>query len=225
MKISFEKSLVSIGTKQYQVLKPIIDLSNLYVVQVQEHNHIIFGNEHSLEILANLLEYSSGNPNSIIYLNTKNSMLTEYLSECWSNIQKSFELVILHHSIQLKIHEWKQIRALRLKAMKRHTDTFIEFKNSTRNDSEYHYREHKDFLDINDRFETLFLVGSNRVFTDIALDTVSIRENGRELFLKFPGCHDHEHIDYYARKEYTKNYKYDGHFLCIDFYDRELWKR
>ncbi|MBG9733339.1 hypothetical protein ABD86_14550 [Paenibacillus alvei] len=135
MKISFEKSLVSIGTKQYQVLKPVIDLSNLYVFQVKEHNHIIFGNEHSLEILANLFEYSSNNPNSIIYLNTRNNMLTEYLSECWSNIQKSFDLVILHHSIQLKIHEWKQIRALRLRAMKSHTDAFVEIRNSTRNNS------------------------------------------------------------------------------------------
>ncbi|SDE66401.1 hypothetical protein SAMN04488542_101314 [Fontibacillus panacisegetis] len=226
MRNAFNKTTVILGKKQYHLITPKLDLSELYVVKLREQNHVIFGNEDCLLNLAKVFEFSIRNPSYIFYINSKVNKLTEYLSKCWSCDSKSYDLVILQHSIQLKIHEWKQIRELWRKSIKEPISPILEVDNKiTRNNREYFYSENVDFLDINDRFETLFLTGSNRVFKDISKDTLLIHDNGREQYLRFPGAHDHEHIDYYARRQYTQNYKYDGNFLCLDFYDRYLWKR
>lgn len=226
MSNEFDKTSIATGKKQYHLLTPKVDFSELYVVQLREQNHVIFGNENCLLNLAKVFEFSTRSPNYIFYLNTKANKLTDYLIESWSCDSKSYDLVIFHHSVQLKIHEWKQIRELWRRSRRETISPVLEVDiKKTKNNREYNYREHKDFLDINDRFDSLFLTGSSRVFKDISKDILLIHENGREQFLRFPGAHDHEHIDFYARKQYTKNYKYDGNFLCIDFYDRYLWER
>jgi len=225
MGIEFEKTSVNIGKKHYEVLTPKTDLSELYIVKISEQKHVIFGNEECLLKLATVFTFLSMNPSYILYLNIKVNNITEYLRDSWSCDSELYDLVLLHHSVQLKIHEWKQIRDLWRKSTKQPINPIQKYSIKKMNNSlEYFYREHKDFLDIVERFNTLFLIGSSRVFQDISKDAVLISENGRESFFRFPGSHDHEHIDFYARREYTKNYKYDGYFLCIDFYDRDLWR-
>lgn len=226
MTINYEVSSIFLGQKEYQVIRPDITLSDLYIVQLQDQNHIIFGNENSLPKLASIFEYASNDSQSIIYINSRVNELTEYLRNGWSNNSKPLDLVILHHSIQLKTHEWKRIRDLWKKTVKQRKSSIIQTNVEEKHrKQEYYYKENKDVLDIDARFETLFLIGSRTVFNDISKDALSVSENGRELYLRHPGYHDHEHIDYYARRVYTKNYKYDGHFLCIDYYDRDLWER
>lgn len=87
------------------------------------------------------------------------------------------------------------------------------------------YRYHKDYLDIKEQYETLFLIGSKEVFVNISIDSREVRDEGRNLYLRYPGYHAHEHIDYYERRKHTKDYKPVGWSLCLDFYDRELWER
>ncbi|MRN56935.1 hypothetical protein GJB61_28705 [Paenibacillus sp. LC-T2] len=125
------------------------------------------------------------------------------------------------------MNEWKKIRRVVLKTKERKQGNF-ELTNEVeedRNLSRYWYREHKDYLDIKEQYDSLFLVGSKEVFINISFDALSVCDEGRDLFSRFPGYHAHEHIDYYARKEYTKNFKHDGWSLCLDFYDCELWER
>ena len=201
MRYTIDKTLIPLGKKQYQILSPNIDFTELYIVKLREQNHVIFGNEDCLLNLAKTFEFSSKNPNCIVYINTKVNKLTDYLTQRWSCDAKSYDVVIAHHSVQLKLHEWKQIRELWRRSSKIQFDSILEVDMQyTRNSHEYFFNEHVDFLDIEDRFETLFLIGSNRVFKDISKDTFLIHENGREQFLRYPGAHDHEHIDFYARR-------------------------
>jgi hypothetical protein len=134
---------------------------------------------------------------------------------------------LLHHSVQLKIDDWKQIRKAIFKN-KKPTQINLEVDNEremNRSLAKYWYRDHKDYLDVREQYDSLFLIGSKEVFNNISIDAMSVYEEGRDLFSRFPGYHAHEHIDYYVRREYTKNFKYDGWTLSLDFYDSGLWER
>jgi len=227
MKITFRKYEVKLGSRTYKVLIPIPDIEDLYVVSTDATGAVILGNECSLEKFENILTVAATNKDSIIFIPSRKNELTEYLLDRWSNKDNGNDLVLLHHTIQFKRNDWKAIRSLIRKSKNENIEEIIVTKDQegTRNLSKYWYREHKDYLDIKEQYETLFLIGSKEIFVNISIDSREVREEGRDLYVSHPGYHAHEHIDYYERRKHNKDYKDVGWSLCLDFYDRELWKR
>jgi hypothetical protein len=224
--MTLNKYEITLGNRSYKIFTPDSHLEDFFVLSTDVRGAIILGNEHSLELLANLLLFSAKMKDSIVFIKCKKNKLTEYLLNRWSIKEKGNDLVLVHHSNQLKSNDWKDIRGLINKTKNHNKEVFdIDFDFGGKRDlSKYWYREHKDYLDIKEVYETLFLVGSEEVFTNISIDAISIKNEGRDLFKRHPGYHAHEHIDYYERRQYTKNFQLTGWSLCLDFYDSKLWE-
>lgn len=227
MKMTFQKHEVNLGSRTFKVLIPVQGVEDLYVVSTDAKGAVILGNECGLEMLENILIVAAANKDSMIFIPSRKNELTEYLLNRWSNKDSGNDIVILHHTIQFKTNDWKAIRNLIRKSINENIEEVMVAKDQEeqRNLSKYWYRDHKDYLDIKEQFETLFLIGSKKVFVNISIDCGEVRDEGRNLYLRHPGYHAHEHIDYYERRKHTKDYKPVGWSLCLDFYDRELWER
>lgn len=228
MKQKFNRYYINLGQRTFSVLVPNIDISNLFVITTEAKSAVIFANEDSLMTLSKLTRFMETSGDSILYINAKQNELTDYLKERWSSQPYSKDLVLLYHSLHFRVHEWKQIRNLIKKSTSE--EILVEIFESDeedlpRNLKRFWYKDHLDFLDISEHSETIFLTGSAEIFKELAIDSLSLRLSGRATYLGHPGYHDHEHIDYYARREYTKGFKYSGWFLCLDYYDSELWER
>jgi len=227
MNIHFNKYEVKLGNKIYIILIPIFKLTKLYVISTDVRSAIVLGNESNLEYFSKLLLVMSQTKNSILYIPSKENRLTDYLQDRWSNKDSGNDLILLHHSLQFNPKDWKEIRYLLSKDRNERKEYLVINNdiNIERNLSKYWYRENKDFLDIKEKFNTIFLIGSREIFHNISIDAINVKDEGRDLFERFPGYHAHEHIDYYARRIYDKAFKYYGWSLCLDFYDCELWGR
>lgn len=225
MQLQFWKYHISLGKKDYSILIPKDEIHDLFVVGFGPKTAIIFGNEKSLGMLSHLTSFLASNKDHIIFVHLKHNALTEYLRERSIVQDHSKDLVLLYHSQQLRIHEWKQIRGLIHKsgAHREEFHTTVHRTVTKRDRGQFWYREHKDFLDAAEQFETLFLVGSSVVFREISEDALELSLRGKEVYQSYPGSHPHEHIDDYARRVYAKNNKYEGWSLSLDFYDREIW--
>ncbi|MCR8843337.1 hypothetical protein NQ117_06545 [Paenibacillus sp. SC116] len=228
MTITIKKYEITLGKKIYKVITTAEPVQDMYVLKTNTQGGIILGNETSLHTLENMFLLSSITKDSLVYFNTRSTEVTDYyLLDRWSIEDKGNDLVLLHHSIQFKTNDWKEIRNLIRKTKDFKIEQYDFNKNIDRksNLAKYWYREHKDYLDIRENYETLFLIGSQEVFENISNDANSIKNEGRILYLQHPGYHAHEHIDYYERRQYTKNFQLTGWSLCLDFYDRQLWGR
>ncbi|MBD8497262.1 hypothetical protein [Paenibacillus arenosi] len=227
MIITIKRYEVTLGKKIYKVITTAEPIPDLFVLKTNTCGGIILGNETSLNILEKMFLLSSMTKDSLVYFNTRSTELTDYLLERWSIKDKGNDLVLLHHSIQFKTNDWKEIRNLirKEKDFKIEQYDFNDDFDRKSNLGKYWYREHKDYLDITENYETLFLIGSQHVFENISSDANSIKHEGRDVYLQYPGYHAHEHIDYYERRKYTKNFQLTGWSLCLDFYDRQLWGR
>ncbi|MCM3783513.1 hypothetical protein M3231_11045 [Neobacillus mesonae] len=215
---------VNLGKKSYKVITPTEEILGLHVVSAGIRSVVICADEGSLQRLSELLKILTRMKDIIVYLPSKQNPLTEYLMERWSTKGTGNDLVFMHHSLQFNTKDWKQLRSL-MKKGSYQTKEVIPAAMEQRKTKpiRYWYREHKDFLDIKERYDTLFLVGSPMIFQHMSEDAISIKKEGRELFERFPGYHEHEHIDDYTRRVYDKKYKHYGWALSLDFYDEELW--
>ncbi|MEI5908412.1 hypothetical protein WAK64_15280 [Bacillus spongiae] len=225
MKAKFITTFISYNGKKLQILKPVIKFENTYVIETAPKVFIIFGNEEELKLLANLFNLVSCQKDVLIYLPVKKKSIPTYLKN-WSNYVKQRDLVILHHSTQFKTKNWKQLRE---KIRKSHKVISLDLrlptwdKNQLRKDFErINYKENKEFLDLKIYAETLFMMSSSRIYYLIAYDTEHVSINGKMLFEKYPGFHEHEHLNNYLRDPYLSN-KGNGFALTVDFYDKDLW--
>jgi hypothetical protein len=154
--------------------------------------------------------------NKIIYLPTRKNTLTEYL-ERWFWDSSNNDLVLYHHSLQLDINEWKEIRKKLMKykdivTYEINEDEYIEI--PQKEYDRFRYRENKDCLHIDRKYETIFFEGSARVFSIMSGELIPLSEEGPVYYLKY-GSHDHAHMDLFlCRKDMQ---------LCVDYYDAELW--
>jgi len=218
---------IALGPRVYPVVVPdCSELDDLFVIMTEAKSAVIFANEACLCVISSLVRYMETSNATILFVNVKRNALTDYLRASWSSQTHSKDLVLVHHSMQLRVHEWKQIRNLiRKSAYKEAAVDVNEPEDDVgRNLGRFRYTDHKDYLDVAEHSDTIFMTGSSEVFRELSRDAWQLSKSGREAYLSYPGAHDHEHIDYYARRVYTKNHRYDGWFLCLDYYDRELWE-
>ena len=82
---------------------------------------------------------------------------------------------------------------------------------------EFYYKTNRDVLDVKNTFQTIFFVGSSKVYGSIANDCKEFAEEDQEPFFnEHKWHHDHRHLDMYLRKRKEINFS-------IDYYDKKLW--
>lgn len=217
MKEKFYKTEVRLKDKKFVVLTPLIEFDNLYDCTQNLDYLTILGDISSLLRLAYIFAVMHDEKNIIMYLPLRRHGLSEYLKSSQGE-QSANDIVILHHMIQLKINDWKTIRGLLTEkdiiSIQIENDSFKKIDQDYR---EFNYRSNKDVLDIRNEFETVFLVGSSKVYGSIAYDCKELAEGEPdEFFKKYKWYHDHRHLDMYLRR-----WKEIG--FSIDYYDKKLW--
>lgn len=203
---------------QFTVLIPTVQNKDTYIVESDSKTYMLYANKNDLIKLAGLFVFATQNKDTIIYLPTKHNHFTDYLKSIF-NINNGLDLVILNHSIQFKHKFWKEIRKrINYKTKKSYRVNELEFKDLDWEEHRvFYYTENKDFLDVKKQFETVFMVGSSKVFSSISSYCLSIAENGEDLYEFTNGFHEHEHLDIFTR--YNRNYV----DMSIDYYDEEIW--
>lgn len=219
MKLQFSSTLVNLSDKQYNVLT-LAEEIKVYVCISDIGYLILYGDIPGLNVVAYCFTHAALNPNRILFLPLRQNDLTDYLKEK-DGIQAARDLVILNHKLQFNYKDWKTIRQslqrqkspskfIRLDDMPEKLDTkpFLT----------YRYRENNDILNIRDYINTLFLVGSRKVFGSISSECQSLAQSEPDKFaVEYPGYHDHRHMDIYMRNR--------DYLFSIDFYDEKIWGR
>ncbi|MFO1443869.1 hypothetical protein KDN24_11755 [Bacillus sp. Bva_UNVM-123] len=225
MKLKFFSTTLSHLDKNIRILKPEVELKHTYVLETAPRVYIIFGTEEELNILAHIIYLANFHKNYLFYLPLRKNVLTPYLKN-WSHYVRNHDLVLLHHSVQFQTKQWKTIRNSINKSL---NETTLEVDlpktdkvNRLEDFMTFYHNQNKDYLDLKNYAETLFLVGSKKVFYHITIDVKEISDNGKQLYEKHPGWHEHEHLDSYIRFKYLSN-KGNGYSLTVDFYDEDLW--
>ncbi|WML34332.1 hypothetical protein [Clostridium sp. OS1-26] len=217
MEEKFYKTEIRLKDKEFIVLTPLNDYNELFTCTQNLDYLTILGDISSLLRLAYIFAVMYDEKNIIMYLPLKRHGLTEYLKSSQGE-RSAKDLVILHHTIQLKINDWKTIRGLLTK--KDIVSIEVEddiFKNIDEDYRKFNYRSNKDVLDVKNKFETIFLVGSSKVYGSIANDCKELAEGEPdEFFKKYNWYHDHKHLDIYLRRWKEINFS-------IDYYDKKLW--
>lgn len=216
MMLDFYEQEVQLSDKSYTILIPKIGFNKTYVCEVDTDTFMLFGDESDLERLATIFTISSQEKDKIIYIPSKQNIVTTYLKERFG-CPKSDDLVLLHHLLQFRTKDWKKVRRL----LSRRNFVSYELNN---NDEicydgweKFYYEENKDYLFLKRQFDSLFLVGSKKVFKYMVNDCSVVAENGAELFKWYRGMHEHSHLDRYIR------YHGNGSDMTINFYDERLW--
>lgn len=216
MKIHYEQKEVALKGKTYSIY--MIDTSKLYACAFDKEMYMIFGDQRSLQELACMFLLASMNKDKIIYVRNSDMWLPEDLKRFSTN-EKNQELVFMHHSLQVNIGVWKDLRS-RLRSQKGYRRSFScnPRKFSDRGFEDYqtfYFEENNDKILIKHNFETLFLVGSRTVFEYSSGFFEPLSRYGAGSFLAHGG-HAHVHLDAFTGK-------HQG--LCVDFYDQALWNR
>ncbi|SFJ05904.1 hypothetical protein [Thermoflavimicrobium dichotomicum] len=216
MKLQFWQEIVMCGGKTYNILTPTFDLAGIYIGEYQRADYMLFANGSQLRKLAALFHLIGTFRQSILYLPLKKNGVTKYIAN-WFWDSKGNDLLLFHHSIQLNIHIWKQLRN---KVSQKGSCISIEineeqYLNLPRKEYDsFQFRENKDCLLIKRKFDTIFLIGSRKVFTYMSGCLLPLAKEGAAYFKKYGG-HDHIHMDLFLCQK-------SGQF-CIDFYDEKLW--
>ncbi|MFO7296470.1 MAG: hypothetical protein C0P72_010685, partial [Clostridia bacterium] len=157
-------------------------------------------------------------------LPTRKNPLSHYLKR--QGLEKGLDLVLLHHHLQFPLKDWKRIRS-RLKRGKLHSIDAASVRSDIARslnplprdfDRLWHERPH-DRLHAEKRFETLFLVGSFRVFRYMIGSFIDLARTGPRF--SDPGrYHDHVHLDSFLKTDLGAP---DYISLTVDYYDQKLW--
>lgn len=216
MKLIFDVHNCHLGKKTYQVLVPRFSLEKTYVGEFGIDKFMIMANSDNLRKLAALQLLIGQQKNTIIYLQTRINGLPEYLKN-WFWDSKVNDILLLNHSRQFDVNEWKELRQL---LKKKGSQVIYNIDEEEFNDlglEDFHrfrFRENKDFILIKRKYETIFFIGSFKVFKVMSNVFLSLAKDGENYFRR-NGGHDHFHMDMYLSKK-------DCEF-CIDYYDEELW--
>ncbi len=214
MNRKFEEYKVRYHGNNYIIIKPLTQFDELYVCEVDAKRYILFGDRSTLEELSYHVMCIRNNPGYVLFIPTKKPN-SEYLSSRWM-CMKSYDLVISHHSKQLQHKLWKELRKLLFKVDIVSLES-VEY--GEPDYARYSFKENKDLLIAESRFDTLFLCGSGNVF-DILADSAShVAEWGQESFTNYGG-HAHSHLDLRLPQKIRNSRSVD---VTIDFYSKELW--
>ncbi len=167
MKFRLAVHRAQLGGKEYRVVQPRPDLSQ---ATLRDGNgcFVLRLSRDTVWQFAALWELASRSPRSIIYLPMRrNPLATDSVQ--WQGDYRPLDLVLVHHSMQLRPSTWPQIRA-QLRDGRPETAEFSARAMRERSDQPRNPRlQDRDNLD---RFvhhvyaETLFLTGSHAVFAD-----------------------------------------------------------
>lgn len=217
MEEKFYKTEVRLKGKEFVILTPVIDLEQLFACTENLDYLIVFGDIKNFMRLAYIFAIICKGKNVIMYLPLKKHGLTEYL-KLNQGENSANDIVVLHHTVQFKINDWKTIRGLLTKkdivSFQIEDDIFNSIDEDYRR---FYYKTNKDVLDVKNIFDTVFFVGSSKVYGSIANDCKEFAEGKPDEFSKEnKWYHDHRHLDMYLRKSKEINFS-------IDHYDKELW--
>lgn len=211
MEIICRKEIIKLHGKSFEVLIPSYKFEHTYIGEFLINDYMIFSNVPDLSFMTTLFNLIEKKKDSIIYLSIKKNGLPKYL-ENWFWDHKENDFIIFHHSLQLNINDWKLIKSKINHKGEQITFEVEEHENSNLEDyNTFRYRENKDYLVIKRKFESIFFVGSAKVFKYMAnsiMDFVnSCESKGNSLRI-----HDHTHLDIFLKKEQS---------LCIDYFDEK----
>ncbi|WP_100085824.1 hypothetical protein [Paenibacillus elgii] len=218
MKIQLIQKDFCFQSRNYSFLIPTFDTSNIFSCEFDKDIYMIFGNQRSLQYLAGIMLLAAENKDKIIYLTNMQKNLPEHLHR-FSQHTNNNEIVLLHHSLQLNISAWKNLKH-KLNKLKGNMKSFIfnprKFTNLDYNNyKHFNFSENKDKILIRCKYNTLFLIGSKMVFEYASGTFEPLSRTGASYFLKYKG-HDHDHLDILTNRNQG---------LCIDFYDQDLWDK
>lgn len=89
MHVTLTKTVVNLGPQEYEIHIPQIDLNHLYTVKCGEKKAVIFGNKMDLDVLSCLLRFFSSRKEAILFIQTKQNELPDYLKCSWSIKEQS----------------------------------------------------------------------------------------------------------------------------------------
>lgn len=216
MKIQFLQKEIRLHDRQYTILTPTFQTKNIFANKFDTDNFMLYGNQQALQYLACTFIISAENRDKIVYLTNMEKDLPNHLLQ-HPHQTKNHELVFLHHSLQLKVSEWKEIRQ-KLHQQKGRIRSF-EINPRKFSDKDYedyvplYYKENNDKILIQSEYDTLFLIGSKIVFEYASGVFEPLSRTGAGAFLRTHG-RDHYHLDRFMR---------DSQALCVDYYDKVLW--
>lgn len=208
-----------------RVLTPAEPLTHTFIVdRTGDNDFFIFSNRQDLQRLGWLWSVAARCRGSLIYLPTRKNPLSHYLKR--QGLEKGLDLVLLHHHLQFPLKDWKRIRS-RLKRGKLHSIDAASVRSDIARslnplprdfDRLWHERPH-DRIHAEKRFETLFLVGSFRVFRYMIGSFIDLARTGPRF--SDPGrYHDHVHLDSFLKTDLGAP---DYISLTVDYYDQKLW--
>jgi hypothetical protein len=211
MEVICRKEIINLHGKSFEVLIPSYKYEHTYIGEFLINDYMIFSNVPDLSFMKALFNLIENKKESIIYLSIKKNGLPKYL-ENWFWDHKGNDFIIFHHSMPLNINDWRLIRSKINHKGEEITFEVEEHENSNLEDyNTFRYRENKDYLVIKRKFESIFFVGSAKVFKYMAgsiMDFVNNCESkGNSLRI-----HDHTHLDIFLKKEQS---------LCIDYFDEK----
>lgn len=187
------------------------------------NDFMIFSNQQDLHKLGKLWSVAARFRDALVYLPIRKNPVTPYVSN-W--FDQGLDLVLLHHHLQFPIKEWKRVRSKmrrgKLFSVKSGTvrSDMNRYTNLTSQDYERLWDEYPhDRLYVEKRYETLFLVGSSRVFRYMIRSFLDLSRTGPQISV--PGkYHDHDHLDSFLQVDSSVS---DYISLTLDFYDRKTW--
>jgi len=214
MKLQFYKTETTYQGKVYKILIPAIPLTETYAGFARA-TPIIFANKADFMRLAALFTLLTEVKDVIIYLPIRKNH-DDYLSETYFDPTNFTDIVICHHSLQLKRGVFKQIKQRLSKG------SLISFEVNQMKfadlefDESFWYKENKDLLDVAIQDDILFLIGSRKVFKHLACVCLRFR------FVSYlPPFHDHSHL-----YNYLRHGGFSGHEdMQFCFYDKIWWQK
>ena len=213
MKIQFYKTETTYQGKVYKILTPTTPLTETYAGFARATS-IIFANKADFMQLAALFALLTEIKDVIIYLSIRKNT-DNYLSETYFDTTNFTDIVICHHSLQLKRGLFKQLKQ---RLSKRNLISFevdqMKFAD-LKFDEKFWYKENKDLLDVAIQDDTLFLVGSSKVFGHLARECLQFRFDNY-----LPLYHDHTHLYPYLRNGVAVS---EDMQFC--FYDKMWWQK
>ena len=213
MKIQFYKTETTYQGKLYKILTPVSPLTEIYVAS-SRRTACLFGNKADYIKLAALFTLLTEVKDMIIYLPTGKNH-DDYLRHAWLEVPHFSDVVICHHRTQLKRGTFKQLKQrLSKKNLVSFKIEHMKFADLTF-DEKFWHKENKDLLDFDLQNDTLFLVGSAKIFKHLAWECLKFR-----VGVSDPPYMSHTHLYAYMRNGVAVDE--DAQFC---FYDKIWWKK
>ncbi|WP_394616212.1 hypothetical protein JNUCC0626_42115 [Lentzea sp. JNUCC 0626] len=174
-------STVRLGKDEYRVVRPARPLKHAPLFEWWAGVECCVDKAAALEITM-AWAFAMRSPRTIVYLPLKQSD-----SECsWSD-GPFLDLVLVHHSLGLRLSKWKEIRG-KLRGGRPHTVVCQGFGPEPDYDRRYH-RENRDLLRGEIVGETVFVVGSAPAFHFGGHELRELVEDGPRRMHEEPGVH------------------------------------